>query len=294
MMITATPRPSLARRAQEDLPNFLALAAFVGITALAFRSWEFALMVTASLGFHEIGHAAALSLSGLRWRISFNILGAFTWSSLPERERLSDLRNTFIHLAGPFFSLLLALLSLLLAQFWNPAGEHLLLLANFSAQVGLFNLLPLGGLTDGGKVVRRLAGSHLRGAARAWAMWLPILVSGLILTGYLLTQARGGEAGAIMLSLLLLGVWMSGSLLLELRLPRGPAIPVTGAAHPPQPSARITAAQGGLVVALMFGLLILALVVSAATPFWLAPRYVLGGLLNFANIMLILSGRGAL
>jgi len=281
---STTGAAAITRRVLDDLPNLLSLAVFLSATALLFRSLEFALIVTASLGFHELGHAAALAFSGLDWRISFGLAGAWTWSSSAQRQQLTHLRNAFIHLAGPFFSLLLALLALAINTLWRPADSHLLLLANFSAQVGFLNLIPLGGLTDGGKIVRRLAATYKVGPVRIWAVLLPMLVSALMLFVYALLAP---PTPAPLLSLLLIGLWMSGSLVIELRPFRHPSQPN----HLPASSApaRITPAQGYLLVTAMWALLALALLISAATPFWLAPRYLLGSLRNAFDVLSFLT-----
>jgi hypothetical protein len=220
------------RRVRDDLAGLFSLLIFLVVTAVLFRSWELALLVTASLGFHEMGHALALGWYRLDYRIHFGVVGAYTWSRLPQRAGLSHKRNSYVHLAGPLFSLVLALAALALHRLWQPESRHLLVLANFSAQTGFINLLPLGDLTDGGKVLRRMASSARRRRER-----LAILALGTAaLVGPLLASAwpvwRWGwsalpEAAA---GFVLIGFWLAASLLLELR--RG-----AGAAAEEQPAA---------------------------------------------------------
>jgi hypothetical protein len=304
----------------EDLPNLISLLVFFGTTAFLFRSWRFALIVTASLGFHELGHAALLAYFRLNWRISFGLVGAWTWSPMDERARLSQFANAAIHLAGPFFSLLLALIALGLHAWLRPESQHLLLLANFSATVGFLNLLPLGPLSDGGKVMRRLVDS-LHGPARAWAVLLPMLVSALALLLYamgVLLRLSSQASSAFILALLLVGLWMGSSLLIEARrrpasaplsttaapLPAKAApltkaavipdaaasIPVTGktAAAPAAP-AGMTSMQGSLVLVTIWDLLVLGLMLINATPFWLAPEFLLGSLRNVVDVLRLLA-----
>ena len=157
----------ILQRAWADMPNLLSLLVFFGATGLIFRSLEFALVVTASLGFHELGHAAMLAWYGLDWRHHLRDCGRWTWSPQPDRERLTQFANVMIHLSGPLFSFLLALLALGVQAAWQPQDRHLLILASFSAQVGFLNLLPLGPLTDGGKIVQRMMASLGRRSAKA-------------------------------------------------------------------------------------------------------------------------------
>lgn len=270
------------RWAVSDLPNLFSLLAFFTGTALIFRSVEFALIVTASLGFHELGHAAALAWYGLEWRISFGLVGAWTWSPMAERRRLSHLSNSIIHLAGPACSFLLSLIAIALQAVWQPADSHLLLLASFSAQVGFLNLLPVGSLTDGGKIVRRMIVSLPR-EARALAVLLPISISGIMLVLYMLVERpalaeRGMPFG---LGLLLVGVWMASSLMIETQQ----SYRALQSAQGWRAAAPMSAGQVFLFLLVVWDLLALGLVISTATPFWLAPRYVLGSLQNVYTLI---------
>ena len=278
---TAARGTGLAGRAFDDLPNLLSLLAFFMVTAVLFRSIEFALIVTASLGFHELGHATLISFLRMEWRITFGLVGAWTWSPAAERRKLSNLANSAIHLAGPAFSLLLGGFALVLSAVFPSADLHLLLLANFSAQVGLLNLLPLGSLTDGGKVVQRVI-APLAGIERIWAALLPLFVTTLILGVYTIAGQpvyNDQQPDAFLLGLLLVGVWMTSSFLLEVRRAEPPA---QDTALP------LTRTQGVLLWLLIWGLLALALVISELSPFWLAPEYVMGCLENIADVMAFL------
>ncbi len=237
--------------------------------------------MTASLGFHELGHAAALAWYGLDWHISFGLVGAWTWSSLAERQRLSQIANALIHLSGPFFSLLLALIALGLQVTWQPADRHLLTLASFSAQVGFLNLLPLGGLTDGGKIVRRMIAS-LDGTRRKRIVLLPVIVTALMLAIYGLVESphlRSAESPHFLLGLLLLGIWMASSLVIE---SRRAARANPEAAHVLSP---MTSGEVYFLTLVILDLLLLGLIITAATPFWLAPEYILGSLRNLVALL---------
>jgi hypothetical protein len=280
-MRTTGNGPSLAVRAWQDLPNLFSLLIFLGVTALLFRSLEFALIVTASLGFHEIGHAGAISWFGLRWRITFGLVGAWTWSPSEERAQLSQLANIAIHLAGPFFSLLLALIAFSLHQFWQPQDRRLLILANFSAQVGFLNLLPFGELTDGGKVVRRLVTSVDR--QTHWLIVvLPVGVTALMLVLYALVQSPNltlQQLAPFLLGLLLIGLWLASSLFLEAW------VPSRRTSEEKLPVSRpITARQAYFLILVTWDFLALLLILISVTPFWLEPQYIMGSLKNLFSL----------
>lgn len=264
-------------RLRDDLPGLLSLLLFMTITALIFRSWEFGLLVTASLGFHELGHALALARLRVEYRVLFGVVGAYTWSRLDQRRQLSHLQNSAVHLAGPLFSLLLALAALGLNAVWRPQSTHLLVLADFSAQVGFLNLLPLGALTDGGKVLRRMVRSAGRRSVRVAMM---VFAGGIALAPLLLAlhdAARsGGGLPAAGAGLALIGVWMAASLLIELR---------RGDPDGPQDGRGLTPRQIVALGALTWGLLAAMLVVILITPFWLEPRLLLGSLANIEMLV---------
>jgi hypothetical protein len=273
-----------AERVRQDLPGLFSLLLFLSVTALIFRSWEFALLVTASLGFHEMGHALALIWYRLDFRIHFGVVGAYTWSRAPERAALSQKANTYVHLAGPLFSLALALGALALHRLWQPESLHLLVLANFSAQVGFLNLLPLGDLTDGGKALRRMAHS----AVRRREQLVILLLGSAALVGPLLASAwpvwRGGlqalpntAAGFV-----LIGIWLAASLVMELRRQQQKPAPgpVAAAKITPAAGRPMTSRQLIFLALLLWDMLAALLMVILATPFWLQPSYVLGSLRN--------------
>ena len=265
-------------RVQDELPGLLSLLVFLAITAVLFRSWEFALLVTASLGFHELGHALALAWFRLDYRIYFGVVGAYTWSRLPERAALLHFSNSAIHLAGPLFSLVLALGAFCLHAVWQPDSRHLLVLANFSAQIGFLNLLPLGALTDGGKTLQRMALSSGRRRVRATMLLLSALglIGPLLVICWQLLRAGGRELPATGAGFLLIGMWLAASLLIELR--RG---------GPPDRAVRLLMRPRQVIflALVMWDMLAALLLVILATPFWLEPSYVLGSLENITALL---------
>jgi hypothetical protein len=276
-------RSTFVQQARADLPNLFSLLAFLLITAGLFRSWEFALIVTASLGVHELGHGLVLAHFRLDWRISFGLVGAWTWSLAAQRRRLSHLANSAIHLAGPAANLLMAFTALALHRTLMPQEDHLPLLASFNAHVAFLNLLPFGSLTDGGKVVRRLMISQ-RGRRRAWGLLLPLLLTLLALAIYILGElpgATGTDPAPVLLSLLLVGAWLTGSMLVERRM--GP--PVWHEFAAPQP---LTQRQSAWLLLVLWNLLSLSMLLIARMPFWLAPKYLLGTYQNLVDLLKLL------
>lgn len=282
----------LAMWAWSDLPNLASLLLFLAITALLFRSVGFALVVVASLGFHEMGHAAVLAAYRLPFRIHFGVVGAWTWSPAEARLRLTHWQNALIHLAGPLFSVLLALLALGIHTFWRPSDAQLLTLANFSAQVGLLNLLPLGIMTDGGKIVRRIVDS-LPSQRRGWSALLPMLLTVTLGAAYVLiaiprtiaTAWITANAIPFLLGLLLIGVWLGGSVLVEsARRWNTPALGPIDSAR----SALMTHAQVYWLLFGMWGLLSITLTIAVMTPFWLSADILFGSLRNIMAVIFLL------
>ncbi|HVP22124.1 MAG TPA: hypothetical protein VMS73_09720, partial [Anaerolineaceae bacterium] len=282
----------LIDRARKELPAFLSFLAFFFVTALFFRSWEFALIVAASLGFHELGHAAALSWLGLDWRISFGFLGAWTWSNAEQRARLPQIANVSIHMMGPVFSLLLAVMALVLHNLFFPADRNLLILANFSAHIGFLNLLPIGAITDGGKVVRAIVTS-VDGLNRLREILFAASITILIFVLYAwvqLPRLNTDTALYFIAGLLLIWVWMLDSLHLEAssaqrRKQNHPTqsvaqgcIPVTGHPERVKPALPLSFWQIVIVILLLWEMLAAYLVIILGTPFWLDPIYVEGAL----------------
>lgn len=118
-------------------------------------------MITISLAVHEAGHILMIRRIGIRWEFGFNHLGAWTRTPLKARRAIGQYANALIHLSGPLFSFLLSIGALAMVFVTSPVGGHFfwVRLANFSVLLGLTNLLPIGSLTDGGKLLTRLSAS---------------------------------------------------------------------------------------------------------------------------------------
>ncbi|HTM68865.1 MAG TPA: site-2 protease family protein [Candidatus Binatia bacterium] len=129
----------------------LAGASF-GAYALLF-SWKFALVLIASLVFHEMGHLWAMHRYGLKTKGIYLIplLGA---AAVSEEAFPSRKAETVIALMGPLwgFGLALGVFGL-----YGLTHEPLFAaLAGWMAMLNLFNLLPVNPL-DGGRVMKSIA-----------------------------------------------------------------------------------------------------------------------------------------
>lgn len=167
-------------------PGFWALLVFVW-------ALEPALLLPTALaaGCHELGHCAALKLTGggvAQLRLS--ALGA----ELTPKRPLSYAAELPTALAGPGVSLLCAFL----AARWG-----FFLFAGLSLALGVFNLLPIHPL-DGGRAVQSLCALIL---PPVWAQrapkWLGVAVAGLLLGAAIKVFLRLGG-----LSLLVLALWL--------------------------------------------------------------------------------------
>jgi len=107
------------------------------------------MMLLCAVLVHEMGHCAAMLLSGIR-PLGLHML---PFGMLIEAEliKVGYIREWFIYTSGPFAGLLSAALVLALFRGGELATTYILL----SAGLGLFNLLPLPGL-DGAGALRAL------------------------------------------------------------------------------------------------------------------------------------------
>jgi hypothetical protein len=229
--------------------------------AFIFQSWEIALVLTASLGIHELGHIIMIWRYGIEWELGFTAIGAWTRTPLIKRQELDHFANSLIHLAGPFFSFLFAIASLILYFVIGrgPQRIYWLRLANLSAVISLFNFMPLGKLSDGGKFITRMFASLSEAEEkRLMVIILPTLITWIELLRKL-DIARG-------ISLVTVLLWLVISMLAE------------GAQDDPMeaysPKA-MTHQQAGRLLVLVIMSYLGCMVILVITPFWLTEGHVL-------------------
>jgi hypothetical protein len=112
-----------------------------------------------------------------------------------------------------------------------------------------------------------------------------LLVTVFMLAVYGLIEAphlSGAESTPFFLGLLLVGAWMAGSMLIESRLAARTGQTVHSPGNP------MTTGQVAFLLLVLWDFLVLGLILTAATPFWLAPEYVMGSLRNVAAILQLL------
>jgi len=175
------PEPELAVRPRvlpawtQPVLLFLSIAAFVFVLDVR---WMTAVLVTAVLLSHELGHALVMRLLGMRVRgvVFVPLFGAAT---LPEHSFATRNDEARVSLAGPATGLFTAG-ALALALVGNPPewiGKGALGIALlWSLAVNLLNLVPMPPL-DGGRVFACLV-AGLPAVPRAVVTYLPIVAAG--------------------------------------------------------------------------------------------------------------------
>jgi len=219
-------------------------------------------MVTAALGIHELGHIFVISLFGVEWTTGFSIIGAWTSTPQAERQGLNHFANAVIHLAGALFNLLYAFLALSIPRAFGLNRNYWLRVANLSATVGLINLLPIGRLSDGGKVIHRIFSSlderNERWLLPAPVLWLLSLLWLIVVTPY-------SWIGTLTLGLI--GIWFVFGLLRE-SLQDDPAEAASSQA--------MTRNQGFLLISYMVIVSLTSTAIILSTPLWLTEGHVFG------------------
>jgi hypothetical protein len=229
---------------------------------MIFQSWEIAILITAALGVHELGHIVAISLFGIDWTTGFSISGAWTSTPRDERRALNHFANAIIHLTGPLLNLLYGFLALGVPWALGLNRDYWLRAANLSATVGLINVLPISRISDGGKAIHRIFASlderNERWLLPATVLWLVSLIWLVIVTPY-------NWIGTLTLGLI--GLWFVVGLLRE-SLRDDPAEAASSQA--------MTRNQGFLLVSYMVILSLTSTAIILSTPLWLTEAHVFG------------------
>ncbi len=154
-------------------------------------TWQFALLIMASLVFHECGHIWAMRRCGMRTKgiyfIPFVGGAAVTEEAFPSRSA-----EVFIAIMGPIWGLALSVA--MGAVYFLTRQPFFAAAASWMAMLNLFNLLPINPL-DGGRIFKSIAFS-----VHSW-VGLNFLAFGILATGYLVIVAHLG----LFLLLLIIG-----------------------------------------------------------------------------------------
>ncbi|MCL7454869.1 MAG: CPBP family glutamic-type intramembrane protease [Anaerolineae bacterium] len=242
---------------KQELRGFYSALAFALAIYLLFQSWEIALLFILSLGLHELGHALVAWGLGLEMQLGFGPLGAWMRTPLEQRRALSHFTNSLIHLAGPLASLGIAVVSLLIAGLGrSPANQAAWLrVANFNALICVLNLLPLGELSDGGKLVCRIfssASEPFEKTLLAMSGSVPLVAAWILLT-IRLDWVR-------IVALLTIVFWFALSMLAH-STQDDPAAA--------RSSRAMSRRQNAIVTSVFMAALVLGTILTVLTPFWL-------------------------
>lgn len=134
-----------------------ALKILLATGSLAAYSWlfslEFALGLIFCLVVHEYGHVKAMQYFGMKTK-GIYLIPFVGGLALAENKINTRWQDVVIAIMGPFFGLLLSIISLLL--YWITDMELFAGLAVYNALLNLFNLLPVLPL-DGGHILKSIA-----------------------------------------------------------------------------------------------------------------------------------------
>lgn len=251
---------------------------FTAASSWVLQSVYLGMLLTFSLVVHELGHVLALRRFGVRWHVRFSVLGAATISPLAQRRRLSHFQNSLIHLAGPLANLAEALIFLAIyliasSATRGTAGTGWLRAANFAALLVVFNLLPLGRLSDGGKFAQRLFASlserleaRLLFSIAYWG-WSIAWIAGITWGN----RTRVVATAAI-------GIWYVVAMLIE-SFEDDPADALAPEA--------MTARQGAALFSIATSALIAGTALVMLAPFWLTTDDMLRMAQGYAGILAI-------
>lgn len=248
-------------RWRKELRALLSPILFAVVVAIIFQSREIGLMLTASLGVHELGHIAGIWLQRMEWELGFGAMGAWTKSSLEQREVLGHYANSLIHLAGPTCNFIFSLISLgiFIVNETSPDRAYWLYLSNLNALLALINLMPMGNLSDGGKFAKRLFASlSTREEIRLLSLLAVTIPSWIGLLNKM-DIARAASLGVPV-------IWLFVSMLIESRQDD----PI----EYESPKA-MTNQQAGLLFSATVMIFFLCFCLVVITPFWLTEGAVL-------------------
>ena len=252
------------------LQTLSSIALFAVAVAILFYSWQLAWMLTGALAFHELGHVLVIWALGIDWQIGFSSVGAWTRTPLHARRRLNHFWNSLIHLTGPLFSLLLALVSFAIHLVVRPDQDYWLRLTNLNALLAVLNLLPLGELSDGGKLVRRLFASVPASVEEKM-----LCAVGLVPLAFALVVLSLSLEWHIALAMLVIVVWF----VINIIAARRRDDPASASCPRAMSAGEAYALLGAALVTFVGGIVLVLL-----TPFWLTEQHVLNLAVAFVGL----------
>lgn len=261
---------------KKESRSLLSLLLFAAGVSFVLQSWELGWMITASLGIHEVGHVFGAWTHGIDWELGFGTMGAWTITPRKKRQALSHFANSRIHLAGPLFNFLYALIALgINALFGKAAGsDYWCRLANLSALLGVLNVIPMGGLSDGGKFAKKLFASLEENFEKRF-LWALVAWPVSLLWLLLLTQRDLLRSVAILAT----AAWFIIHMFIESRLDNPADANSPKAMHP---------RQAIYLLLEMGGILLVGTAIVSLTPFWITEQHAFTMVYNLASILAIL------
>jgi Zn-dependent protease len=157
------------------------VAAVTGAASLAafsmFLGWVASVMLIVALFVHEFGHLLAYRMIGQPWgrMIFLPFLGAI---AIPRLHYSSQAQVVFSALMGPGFSMLLAVVCSIYAQYVDPENAFVILLGVITILLNIFNLLPMEPL-DGGIALRSVLNKVFGKYARFGLMAIGLAIAAL-------------------------------------------------------------------------------------------------------------------
>lgn len=116
-------------------------------------TWQFAVMIMASLFFHEYGHIWAMKRCGLKTKGIYFI--PFVGVAAVSEGTFETRRNeAYIAIMGPIWGFGLAIVTLM--GYYYTGNALFAAAAGWMAMINLFNLLPINPL-DGGRIMKSIA-----------------------------------------------------------------------------------------------------------------------------------------
>jgi hypothetical protein len=251
---------TLNSRLNSTMRGLISAAVFALGLSFMFQSWDIALVITLSLGFHELGHILVIQAMGVKWEFGFSYMGAWTRTPLKTREAIGHFGNSLIHLAGPLFSFLLSVIAIAVYLIGDRSIHSFfwIRLANFSVLLAITNLLPIGAMSDGGKFLRRLSASFThQDRVRYFILAIQLFV--------VFSEHFKEFNSARTISLAIFALWFFAGFLMNLKSETTEA-PDSGS---------MTQRQAGILFSFMMMLILYSYLVTVLTPFWLTEEDVL-------------------
>lgn len=138
------------------------------------KDWTAAYLLVGSITIHEVGHMLAIfSYGGRPYLVFIPFLGAATFYSVEEIQKLTWFQQAIVGLSGCFLNFLIMVASIIAYKFVD-GGKYWLFLAALNSSFVVFNLLPLS-IFDGNKFAQALFNSLNEEGDRTYVSMIKLL-----------------------------------------------------------------------------------------------------------------------